>query len=257
MKIYAITLVLLVAILVLASCGTTVKDTDFDTTLETQDKIVTTDSNENSSILDDLTLNEAISIYISRVKAISEEQETYKGETKYFAMKIGEYEFETRNTGEVEVLYRDHTGFRNAKYFSLHLPTELKYDYEVLSTPKEAAVIEDNCFTLYRWGEKQTSVELPETYIYCGHTAWGAAVIRVEDVVYLVDTVSINEIATGVKRVLSTEYEFSSDDWDSILFLMNDGTVKAYIDWQTDLQEPFSFDGCEGEWYNVYRPLTW
>ena len=106
----------------------------------------------------------------------------------------------------------------------------------------------------YEKGKIAEEVTLPENAMYAGFGHEGY-LFRVGSDVYTVDLdnwhtaadeVKLEKIASGVKMVLSSDYKMTSDAFSQPLFLMEDGSVKVYCHWYTNLQNPFYEGGYGG-----------
>ncbi|MBR6505128.1 MAG: hypothetical protein IKT41_05455 [Clostridia bacterium] len=87
---------------------------------------------------------------------------------------------------------------------------------------------------------------VPTDSIYTGFSYWEGYIFRNNGDIYSVQlekqeekfTLTSEAIAHKVKEVISTDYELNSDAWSQPLFLMKDGTVKAYCIWHGDKDAP-------------------
>ncbi len=87
-------------------------------------------------------------------------------------------------------------------------------------------------FQVYRFGNLVET--LPVDGVFCGHSFWEGYLFRDGTDVYSVEW-DRNEghyfkevIAHDVKYVVEANYRLSSDNWSQPLFLMTDGSLKAY-----------------------------
>lgn len=99
--------------------------------------------------------------------------------------------------------------------------------------------------TLSRWefGKKTATYSLPNEAIYCGVSAWEGYIFRFGTDVYGLkeygtilngenDHYGIDVIAHNVKYVIDADYRLTSDSWSQPLFLMANGSIKAYVGWE-------------------------
>lgn len=110
--------------------------------------------------------------------------------------------------------------------------------------------LDNNLLTKYAFGEMVVTRLIPEESIYCGLSEGNGFIFRKGDSVFCIslDLVEAKNIATGVKMVLDAEYEYNSDAWSQPLLLMEDGSVKAYVQWEEELMVP-CYEGGYGGTY--------
>ena len=101
----------------------------------------------------------------------------------------------------------------------------------VENTFAQVVVIEGNTLAEYRFGDMVKSVEFPRRASYCGKSDTEGYLFRVNDDVYAIDLSleSCKQIASEVEYVLCSDYAYSSDFRSQPLFLMEDGSVCAFI----------------------------
>lgn len=132
-------------------------------------------------------------------------------------------------------------------YGNVHYdPQEL---LEVLENNSASAVLYNfSTGEIERWklGEKIQSFWVPEQSIYGGKSFWIGHLFRNGSDVYALSKDSVCKIATGVSKIIVCDYKYNSDAWSQPLFLMKDGSLKAYVEWGTEkgddpelLKEPF------------------
>lgn len=99
----------------------------------------------------------------------------------------------------------------------------------------------DSELILFQFGERVASI--PVRGYYCGKSEQVGHLFRDA---YVVDAYSINglaiekqTIAGGVEYVVDSDYKQSSDAWSVPLFQMEDGSLKAYVPWEEELQDPY------------------
>lgn len=92
--------------------------------------------------------------------------------------------------------------------------------------------------TVWFLGEQQEQLLVPENSVYTGFSYWEGFIFRSGSDVYAVklsqwnqDTNGVHAIAHGVKEVVVADYYLNSDAWSNPLFLMEDGSLKAYSSW--------------------------
>ena len=100
----------------------------------------------------------------------------------------------------------------------------------------------------YSFGDIIGRITIDSEAIYCGISEMTGFIFRKGDTVYSVDfdLTEQKTIATGVKFVIDTDYAHNSDGWSQPLFLMEDGSVKAYIRWEEELVGPIYEGGYGG-----------
>lgn len=110
------------------------------------------------------------------------------------------------------------------------------------STESYAITYSQSKVSLWDFGEKVSEVELPNVE-YTGYSYWEGYIFRHEGDVYSVKiddngNLTSEPIAHDVESVIVTDYKLTSDAWSQPLFLMQDGTIKAYCVWRGDQEAP-------------------
>lgn len=102
----------------------------------------------------------------------------------------------------------------------------------------------------YSFGETIGHISIDSDFVYCGISEMTGFIFRKDDTVFCVDfnLTELKAIASGVKFVLTTSYAWNSDAWSQPLFVMNDGSIKAYVRWEEKLVEP-TYEGGYGGTY--------
>lgn len=102
----------------------------------------------------------------------------------------------------------------------------------------------------YSFGDIIGRITVDSEAIYCGVSEMTGFIFRKDDTVFCVDfkLTENKPIAENVKFVISTSYAWNSDAWSQPLFLMNDGSIKAYVRWEEELVEP-QYEGGYGGTY--------
>ena len=114
--------------------------------------------------------------------------------------------------------------------------------YALTYSPKTGKI------TMWDMGEVVREHFVPEESVYVGHSAWEGYLFRSGTDVYAVrefGTYLDNDtdwgaevIAHNVQEVILADYYLSSDPWSQPLFLMTDGTIKAYCRWEGESDVP-------------------
>lgn len=161
------------------------------------------------------------------------------------------------SSGGVEMLYtysdgslcrRSITGSYVSDYLeNVHYSLE---DGEIINgTEGYSIVYESKTGRVSVWslGECVREYVVPEESVYTGLSAWAGYIFRSGTDVYAVKDwglagnstdFGVNPIAHNVKEVILADYYLSSDEWSNPLFLMTDGTLKAYSEWRGDREAP-------------------
>ena len=97
---------------------------------------------------------------------------------------------------------------------------------------------------LWHFGEVVESFNVPEESVYCGFSDFEGHLFRHGTDVYALDldtqtwSGTLTCIAHGVQFVIDSSYAQGSDPWSQPLFLMEDGSIKAYVSWEGDKDAP-------------------
>lgn len=97
---------------------------------------------------------------------------------------------------------------------------------------------------LWYFGEVVESFTVPEESVYCGFSDFEGHLFRRGTDVYTLDldtqtwSGSLSCIAHGVQFVIDSSYAQGSDPWSQPLFLMVDGSIKAYVSWEGKKDSP-------------------
>ena len=131
---------------------------------------------------------------------------------------------------------------------SIHIPEDTDFidvcaNYSVVYT--------NNSVQIWEFGKLVAETTVPEGAIYTGFSYWEGYIFRNGGDVYSVQLKEENEkplllcepIAHNVKEVILTDYKLNSDAWAQPLFLMEDGSIKAYCVWNGDSEAPRN-DAC-------------
>lgn len=164
--------------------------------------------------------------------------------------------------GEIVIIYTDSDGnvesytFEKKEgskdYGRLHRPSDLK-DFEVLSADKDREIIfRTSKVEVYQYQEVIASYEIPEGAIYCGLSEFEGFIFHLSDEVYALRgknggisdycELSLERIATEVEYVVLADYPLASDPWSQPLFKMKDASLKAYVRWYGDKNDPDDVD---------------
>ena len=145
---------------------------------------------------------------------------------------------------------------------SIHTLSELPKSFDLLahSSASDTYRVGDQLIQ-YELGEITHEVTLYKDAIYGGHSFWCGYLFRTGNEVYAINldgyTQTLGDvekeispvlIASGVKMILSPDYALTSDAWSQPLFLMEDGSVKAYCEWEDNLVAPYYEGGYGGTW---------
>lgn len=178
---------------------------------------------------------------------VSSYNESYNETREYYSPII------LPDISEVVIVYVDEHGemcVYNASsdkhdyYSNVHTPESLEF---IASYANYSVVYENGTVELWEFGTKTAEVQIPADAKYVGYSYWEGYLFRSGGNVYSVQ-IKENEdgspkfvsevIAHNVQEVLVTDYKLNSDAWEQPLFLMNDGTVKAYCVWAGDKEAP-------------------
>ena len=99
----------------------------------------------------------------------------------------------------------------------------------------------DGAIHVWEFNKEIKSFKVPEDSVYCGLSFWEGYIFRSGSDVYALRFKTTNYesnyvvcIAHSVKTVVTADYALSSDPWSQPLFLMEDGTLKAYVGWNKE-----------------------
>ena len=140
-----------------------------------------------------------------------------------------------------------------------HIPDNYLFTYTTLCTsPIETIILKDGCITAFCFNKIVRSWVIPEeiknNIYYCGYSYFNGYIFKSGNNVYSID-LSIKEsefklIATGVQSVIDADYNFAPDLWCTTLLHMEDGSIKAYIEWEPELMPLYS----DGEYSDITTP---
>lgn len=164
-------------------------------------------------------------------------KEVYREEEYYF------YPVLVYINGKEAMIYTDEKGSVHAEHHwvdDLHLTYAEKTalgEVEVMSEgPDQTMVyIPEKGIQVYQFGKLVES--LPINGVYAGKSFWVGYIFRDGTDVYAVTwdeeqgSYQSKVIAHGVKYVIDADYDLASDPWSQPLFLMEDGSIKAYLDY--------------------------
>lgn len=98
---------------------------------------------------------------------------------------------------------------------------------------------------VYEFGKQTDSYSVPKNSVYCGFSYFEGYIFRNGTDVYSLNAVDTHNvdgsvvcIAHNVKYVVDADYYYGSDPWCQPLFLMADGSIKAYIGWEGNQDSP-------------------
>lgn len=156
------------------------------------------------------------------------------------------------DTSEVVIAYIDEYGKlcvynastdRHDYYDIIHVADGVEF----IDTNANYGVVYDATVQLWEFGTKTAEVQIPADAKYVGYSYWEGYLFRSGGDVYSVQIKEQEDgspkfvsevIAHNVQEVLVTNYKLNSDAWEQPLFLMKDGTVKAYCVWAGDKDAP-------------------
>lgn len=136
-----------------------------------------------------------------------------------------------------------HDYFRN-----IHVPEDTEF---IDNCANYSVVYTDNSVQVWEFGKLTAETSVPADSIYTGSSYWEGYIFRNIGDVYSVQiekqdekrVLTCESIAHEVKEVIATDYKLNSDAWSQPLFLMQDGSLKAYCDWHGDREAPRD-DAC-------------
>jgi len=128
-------------------------------------------------------------------------------------------------------------------------------DIECLESYRSYAYsLDNNLLTKYSFGEIVATSLIPDKSIYCGISEGNGFIFRNGDSVFCIslDLTETKTVATGVKMVLDTNYQYSHDAWSQPLLLMENGSIKAYVQWEKELKDPLYEGGFGGTMFETF-----
>lgn len=150
----------------------------------------------------------------------------------------------TTDTGSV-LLEKVH-GFWNSSNYVGNLHTDS--EDESMANEANYAVTynqESGKVNVWQFGKIDATYELPVGSVYCGNSYFEGYIFRSGTDVYALKAVESHNpddtlvcIAHNVQYVIDADYHYGSDPWCQPLFLMNDGSIKAYIGWNGNQASP-------------------
>lgn len=103
---------------------------------------------------------------------------------------------------------------------------------------------------VWSFGEVQSTYTVPAGSVYAGFSEFEGYIFRSNTDVYSLNEVGIfwvngaepgvEVIAHNVAKVIDADYYLASDPWCQPLFLMTDGSIKAYVGWEGNQEDPDS-----------------
>ena len=134
-----------------------------------------------------------------------------------------------------------------SKFFGSHIGN-LAYDYldeQVLKTEFYQALTfseANSKISIWEFGKVIDTVSLPDGSIYAGYSFFEGYIFRNGNDILTYggyyaqfsETHSLRVIAHNVSFVIESDYAHNSDAWSVPLFLMTDGSIKAYVSWAGD-----------------------
>ena len=132
---------------------------------------------------------------------------------------------------------------------SLHYEVEDFEKEEIIYASLYCKVVycqETGDISIYRFGETVETAKVPSGSVYAGTSFWVGSIFRSgsdvyafrgpgstfaeKDIEHKYDSYGdVSCIAHGVRYVIKADYKLGSDPWSQPLFLMEDGTLKAYV----------------------------
>ncbi len=122
----------------------------------------------------------------------------------------------------------------------------LAYDYldeQILKVELYQAISYSNStISIWEFGKVIDTVSLPDGSIYAGYSFFEGYIFRNGNDILTYggyyaqfsETNSLRVIAHNVSFVIESDYAHNSDAWSVPLFLMTDGSIKAYVSWAGD-----------------------
>lgn len=211
------------------------------------------------------TIYKEVDLYIrnKEVGFVTDYNELYDESREYY------YPILLPDTSEPIIAYTDEYGKlcvynastdRHDYYNNIHVQDEV----ECIDTSANYSVVfKKGTIELWEFGTKTIEVKIPADSKYVGYSYWEGYLFRSNGDVYSVQLKEQEDgspkfvsevIAHNVQEVLVTNYKLNSDAWEQPLFLMNDGTIKAYCVWAGDQDAPRDDEShlvqptCEGGW---------
>ena len=93
---------------------------------------------------------------------------------------------------------------------------------------------------IYKFNQIVAEYQLPENSVYCGSSYFVGYIFRSGTDVYALRDGEVVCIADNVSYVIDSDYYLESDLWCQPLFLMVDGSIKAYNHWESVSESPDS-----------------
>lgn len=263
--------VVLVAIIALV--GSIIADHRSDkNTIDNTDIVETIEESNSTEDLDLLEAKPSLSLYRETVKERLKEWElTDKGfsrgdEWVYLKSQIdgissydifimdGDYKYYYpvvfNDDGNIVLWYTDGNGTVITKWDekhstnyvgSLHFSGDDKGIEEVYNTQDVTItyIATEGIIEKWEYGKVVASTIIPDESVFCGISRFEGLIFRAGTDVYAIkEDGKPTVIAHDVKYVIDAEYRCGSDPWSQPLFLMTDGTLKVYINWEGDRDAP-------------------
>ena len=177
---------------------------------------------------------EAIKSKKVKQDAVSEVKELYFKDDIYNPAKVnGEIVYVDKNTGALRKVIANSSETISTSAHTALSDQIIKSSYDCTSTYSQST----GELKIWEYGKVVKTYKLPMNSIYCGYSEFEGYIFRESGNVYSAGGISkydVEPIAHGVKFVIQTDYKLGSDPWCQPLFLMNDGSVKAYCSWEGD-----------------------
>lgn len=128
--------------------------------------------------------------------------------------------------------------------------THCDYTTEFISSSSESEYAltysqETGKMTFWKLGKEISNYSVPAGSVYCGFSDFEGYIFRSGTDVYALKAEGTQNsdgkvvcIAHNVQYVIDADYYFGSDPWCQPLFLMKDGSIKAYIGWNGNQASP-------------------
>lgn len=154
------------------------------------------------------------------------------------------------DNGNIVLWYTDESGTvitnwdekHSSNYIgSLHFSGDDKGIERVYSTQEVAVtyIPHEGIIEKWEYGKVVNSTIISDYSVFCGISRFEGLIFRDGTDVYAIkEDGKPTVIAHDVKYVIDTEYRCGSDPWSQPLFLMTDGTLKVYINWEGDEDAP-------------------
>lgn len=162
------------------------------------------------------------------------------------------------NNRKIEIWYLNYQGevfCAYEKYGEIN-PLPDKDNKCIMRDAKECLLYNSNSgkVTVWQFGEQIEEYAIPKNAVYIGHSLSEGYIFRYENQVYSLyyntngKHNGVTKIASKVKLVLTADYYFDSNSTSQPLFLMEDGSVSAYV--KGKIVPP----NVGGEYWEVYYP---